>query len=154
MKYYVGCRGWRDESWSEGFYPPTLDPKDYLAYYSKVFDLVELDFGSRGGGNSNDNNNKLYDRLLFKRWATNTPHNFRFTVKLPRYIIEDMYKVGDFLEELAPIEEKILAVIIQSPSPSKLTLGNGGREWLDNILGTCTYHGYSCLLYTSDAADD
>lgn len=146
MKYYVGCRGWRDESWSEGFYPPTLDPKDYLAYYSKVFDLVELDFGSRGGGNSNDNNNKLYDRLLFKRWATNTPHNFRFTVKLPRYIIEDMYKVGDFLEELAPIEEKILAVIIQSPPPSKLTLGNGGREWLDNILGTCTYHGYSAAL--------
>ncbi len=113
--------------WSEGFYPPTSDPKDYLAYYSKVFDLVELDLVSRGGGNSNDNNNKLYDKLLFKRWATNTPHNFRFTVKLPRYIIEDTYKVGDFLEELAPLEEKILAVIVESPPPSKLTLGNGGR---------------------------
>jgi uncharacterized protein YecE (DUF72 family) len=50
-----------------------------------------------------------------KKWATSTPHNFRFTVKLPRHIIEDAYKVGDFLEELAPL----------------LTLGHGGREWLD-----------------------
>ena len=81
--------------------------------------------------------------MPFKRWATNTPHYFRFTVKLPRYIIEDTYKVSDFLEELSPLEEKILAVIIESPPPNKLTLGNGGREWLDDILGTCTYHGYS-----------
>jgi DNA polymerase IV (archaeal DinB-like DNA polymerase) len=147
LKYYVGCRGWRDERWSGAFYPPTLDPKDYLAYYSKVFDLVELDLSGRGGGGSSyNNNNKLYDRLLFKKWATSTPHNFRFTVKLPRHIIEDTYKVGDFLEELAPLEEKVLAVIIESPPPAKLTLGNGGREWLDDILGTCTYHGYSVAL--------
>jgi DNA polymerase IV (archaeal DinB-like DNA polymerase) len=147
LKYYVGCRGWRKEKWSGEFYPPTLDPKDYLAYYSKIFDLVELDLGGRGGGgNSYNNNNKLYDRLLFKRWATSTPHNFRFTVKLPSHIIEDTYKVGDFLEELAPLEEKVLAVIVESPPPAKLTLGNGGREWLDDILGTCTYHGYSAAL--------
>jgi DNA polymerase IV (DinB-like DNA polymerase) len=37
-------------------------------------------------------------------------------------------------------------VIVESPPPAKLTLGNGGREWLDDILGTCTYHGYSAAL--------
>jgi uncharacterized protein YecE (DUF72 family) len=148
LKYYVGCRGWRDERWSGAFYPPTLDPKDYLAYYSKVFDLVELDLSGRGGGGNsyNNNNNKIYDRLLFKKWATNTPRNFRFTVKLPRHIIEDAYRVGDFLEELAPLDEKVLAVIIESPPQTKLTLGYGGREWLDDILGTCSYHRYSVAL--------
>ena len=145
LKYYVGCRGWRNQKWSGEFYPPTLDPKDYLAYYSKVFELVELDLSGRGG-NSYNSNNKLYDRLLFKKWATNTPHNFRFTVKLPKHVIDDTYKVGDFLEELAPLEEKVLVVIIESPPPTKLTLGNGGREWLDDILRTCTYHGYSVAL--------
>jgi DNA polymerase IV (DinB-like DNA polymerase) len=145
LKYYVGCIGWRNQKWSGEFYPFTLDPKDYLEYYSKVFDLVELDLSGRGGGNSY-NSNKLYDRLLFKKWAKNTPHNFRFTVKLPKYIIEDTYKVGEFLEELAPLEEKVLAVIIESPPPTKLTLGNGGREWLDDILHTCTYHGYTVAL--------
>jgi DNA polymerase IV (DinB-like DNA polymerase) len=88
----------------------------------------------------NNNNNKLHDDKLL----TNTPHNFRFTIKLPKHIIEeDTYKVGDYLEELAPLEQKVLAVVIESPSPSKVILGNGGREWLDDILRTCTYHGYS-----------
>jgi hypothetical protein len=73
LKYYVGCRGWGNEKWSGEFYPPALDPKDYLAYYSKVFDLMELDLSGRGGGgNSYNKNNKLYDRLLFKKWAANT----------------------------------------------------------------------------------
>ena len=54
------------------------------------------------------NNNKLHDdRLLFKKWATNTPHDFRFTIKLSKQIIEDTYKV---MEEVAPLEEKMQEV--------------------------------------------
>jgi DNA polymerase IV (DinB-like DNA polymerase) len=136
LKYYIGCKGWRNQKWS--LFPPNLDPKDHLTYYSKVFDLVEVDLSNRTASY------KTYDdRLLFKKWTTNTPHNFRFTIKLPRHIIEDTQKVGDFLEELAPLEQKVLAVIIESPAPIKLTLANGGREWLDDIARTCTYQGYS-----------
>ncbi len=141
MKYYIGCKWWRNRKWlGEAFFPPNLDRKDYLTYYSKVFDLVELDLS-----NSTDSyNNKLHDdRLLFKKWVTDSPDNFRFTIKLPRYIIEDAYKVDDFLEKLAPLKQKVLAVIIESPPPIKLTLANGGREWLDDILRTCTYHNKS-----------
>ena len=119
---------------------------DYLAYYSKVFDLVELDLGSRGGGNTYDNNNKLYDRLSFQKMGNKYPSLFSLYRETAQVHLEDTYKVSDFLEELAPLEEKILAVIIESPPPNKLTLGNGGREWLDDILGTCTYHGYSATL--------
>jgi DNA polymerase IV (archaeal DinB-like DNA polymerase) len=93
---------------------------------------------------SDSYSNKLHDdRLLFEKWVTDTPHNLRFTIKLPRYIIEDAYKVDDFLEELAPLKQKVLAVIIESPPPIKLTLANGGREWLDDVVRTCTYHDYS-----------
>jgi DNA polymerase IV (archaeal DinB-like DNA polymerase) len=140
LKYYIGCTGWRNQKWSGELFPPNLNPKDYLTYYSKVFDLVEVDLSNRKASN----HNKLHDdRLLFKKWATNTPHNFRFTIKLPRHIIEDMNKVDDFLEQLVPLREKMLAVIIESPAPIKLTLANGGREWLDDIARTCTYHRYS-----------
>ena len=140
MKYYIGCKGWRNQKWSGELFPPNLDPKEYLTYYSNVFDLVEVDLSNR----TDSPNNKFHDdRLLFKKWATDTPHNFRFTIKLPKHIIEDTYKVADFLEELAPLEEKVLAVIIESPPPIKLTLANGGREWLDDIARTCTYHDYS-----------
>lgn len=146
MKYYIGGKWWRNRKWSgEAFFPPNLDPKDYLTYYSKVFDLVELDLSN--SADVYNNNNKLHDdKLLFKKWVIDTPHNFRFTIKLPRYIIEDIYKVNDFLEELTSLKEKVLAVIIEPPLPVKLTLANGGREWLDDIARTCTYHGYSIVF--------
>ena len=90
-----------------------MDREDYLTFYSKVFDVVEIDLSN--STDSDSYSNKLHnDRLLFKKWVTDTPHNFRFTIKLPRYIIEDAYKVGDFLKELAPLKQKVLAVIIES----------------------------------------
>ena len=42
LKYYVGCSGWAYSSWTE-FYPSTLNLDDYLAYYSRVFNFVEID---------------------------------------------------------------------------------------------------------------
>jgi DNA polymerase IV (archaeal DinB-like DNA polymerase) len=147
LKYYIGCEGWGNQKWSGELFPPNLDPKDYLTYYSKVFDLVEVDLSNRTASSMTYD-----DRLLFKKWVTDTPHNFRFTIKLPAHVIEDTYKVGDFLEELAPLEEKVLAVIIQSPAPIKLTLGNGGREWLDDIARTCSYHGYSVVFEFSHSS--
>jgi uncharacterized protein YecE (DUF72 family) len=99
LKYYIGCKGLGNQKWSGEPFPRNLDPKDYLTYYSKVFDLVEVDLGNRTAPS------KTYDDILFKKWVTDTPHNFRFTIKLPMHVIEDTYKVGDFLEELAPLEE-------------------------------------------------
>jgi len=140
LKFYIGCKGWRNQRWSGEFFPQNLDPTDYLGYYSKVFDFVEIDL-SNSTASSND---RFYDDdgMLFRKWATNTPHDFRFTIKPPEHIIEDTYKVDDFLEELTPLEGKVLAIIIQPPSPIKLTLANG-REWLDDVVRTCAYHDYS-----------
>jgi DNA polymerase IV (archaeal DinB-like DNA polymerase) len=135
LKYYVGCKGWKNQS--REFYPPSLDPKSYLAYYSKVFDFVEIDF-----------NRKIFaltDKLLFKKWSEDTHDNFRFSIKLHGHIVQDIYRIGDFLEGLAPLKEKVLAVVIQPPPPTELTLRNG-REWLDDVLRTCTYHGYSAAF--------
>jgi hypothetical protein len=57
---------------------------------------------------------KLPNKLLFKKWAKSTPDNLRFAIKLPTQIVQDTIKIGDFLEELAPLEEKILAIVIES----------------------------------------
>ena len=95
--YYIGCEGWRNQTWvkEEGFYPANLDPKDYLAYYAKVFDFVEVNLGSNNnnnpvttttaaisGGSSRYYSNKI-NKPTFKKWAENTPSNFRFAIKLP-----------------------------------------------------------------------
>jgi DNA polymerase IV (DinB-like DNA polymerase) len=190
LKYYVGCSGWTYSSWTE-FYPRTLNLDDYLAYYSRVFNFVEIDLdkfdqqqskihkpqrqqqqqGKRtdGHGNSMDdlknssNNNSSYnnqensadnvinydsppvvlpDRKIIKKWSEVTPSDFRFSLKLPIAITNKIDMVGNFLEELAPLEEKILSLRIHQ---SILTLKEG-RQWLEEILGICTYHGYSAAI--------
>ena len=125
------------------FYPITLHSNDYLSYYSKVFDFVEIDLNRRTCSLYKNQDiattTKLPNKLLFKKWAENTPDNFRFAIKLPWQIVQDITRVGDFLEELSTLEKKILAVVIESFT----TLGNNGREWLGDILHSCTYHGFS-----------
>ena len=140
MEHYVGCAGWRRLGVDKGetpFYPSALDTGDYLSYYSKVFDFVEVDLSSHSS--------PALNKSTFKRWAASTTSNFRFAVKLPRRVVEDagIHLLGDFLEDLAPLEVKILAVVVQQPT--NLTLKDG-REWLDEILRICTYHGYSVAL--------
>ena len=190
LKYYVGCSGWTYSSWTE-FYPRTLNLDDYLAYYSRVFDFVEIDLDKldqqqskihksqrlqrqqekrpdRHGNsvhdlrNSSDNNSNydnhindatnvinyhsspviLPDRKLIKKWSDVTPGDFRFSLKLPIALTNQIDRVGSFLEELAPLEEKILSIRIHQ---SNLTLKDG-RQWLEELLGICTYHGYSAAV--------
>jgi DNA polymerase IV (archaeal DinB-like DNA polymerase) len=128
--------------WSIEFYPITLHSTDYLSYYSKVFDFVEVDLNRKTSVHKNMDiatPTKLPNKLLFKKWAKSTPDDFRFAIKLPNQIVQDTLKMGNFLEELAPLEEKILAIVIESFT----NLGNNGREWLDDTLHSCTYHGFS-----------
>ena len=190
MKYYVGCSGWAYSSWTE-FYPRTLNLDDYLAYYSRVFNFVEIDLDkfdqqqskihkpqrqqqqqekrTDGHGNSmedlknSSNNNSSYnnqensadnvinydsapvvlpDREIIKKWSEVTPSDFRFSLKLPIALTNKIDRVGNFLEELAPLEEKILSIRIHQ---SILTLKEG-RQWLEELLGICTYHGYSAAV--------
>src|SRR5918994_1064033 len=166
------------------FYPRTLNSKDYLAYYSKVFDFVEIDLGKyqqqqknqmREQGNkisAGQNNNSLnlkndynnysnnqykddYNNItnsssssglptkkIVEKWAEETPSNFRFALKLPITITNKIDKIGNFLETLAPLEEKILALRIRQ---TKLMLKDG-RQWLEELLNICSYHGYSVAL--------
>jgi DNA polymerase IV (DinB-like DNA polymerase) len=190
LKYYVGCSGWTYSSWTE-FYPRTLNLDDYLAYYSRVFNFVEIDldnldqhqskilksqrqqqqqekrpdrhgYGMYDQKINNDNNSRydnhkndainvinyhsstviLPDRKLIKKWSDVTPSDFRFSVKLPIALTNQIDRLGSFLQELAPLEEKILSIRIHQ---SNLTLKDG-RQWLEELLSICTYHGYSAAV--------
>jgi len=139
LKYHVGCSDWRYSSWTD-FYPNTLDSKNYLAYYSKVFDFVEIDLSQHRSNSGNYPT--LPTTKMIKKWSNETSNNFRFSLKLSTSLTNDIYKIGHFLEELAPVEEKILGIAIQQ---TKLALKDG-REWLEEILDVCTHHSYSVAL--------
>ena len=100
-----------------------LSAKDYIAYYSKIFDFVEIELGRPQQGQKNtgrvedkttniDENNKnnvnkrenyfsvLPTKNTFKKWSEHTPHSFRFTLKLPPILTNNTPMIGGFLEDL------------------------------------------------------
>ncbi|HET7147114.1 MAG TPA: DNA polymerase IV [Candidatus Nitrosopolaris sp.] len=135
MKYYVGCSGWgQNQTWAKDFYPDTLTTEGYVTYYSRIFDFVEVDL------------NNMVSRPTFIKWANQTPDNFRFTLRIPQAIIQstDTESLGHFLEhDLDPLEDKVLALVVQPSSTVKL---NDGREWLDEVLRICAYYGYQVVM--------
>jgi DNA polymerase IV (DinB-like DNA polymerase) len=126
-KHFVGCAGWRFGN----FYPQALAPKEYLSHYSRVFDIVEVGVPA------------TYEHS-FWRWAHETPEGFRFVIRIPEQAsAAEGGALGNLLEAFRPIEEKTLAVVIRTPQGLALSDGQG---WLERVLATCTYHGYSAIL--------
>lgn len=76
MKFHVGTSGWSYAGWRGRFYPESLPPTDWLAYYAQHFSTVEI--------------NMTFYRFprpeTLGRWAENTPANFSFSLKANRRI--------------------------------------------------------------------
>ena len=111
MEYRVGCSGWSYDAWLKHFYPATLESKHWLEYYSQIFDFVEIDSSFY----------RIPNEFLVSRWAKATPDNFRFTAKFPRKITHDK-RLGDveqdvyyFYKAMAPLEKRLLCLILQLP---------------------------------------
>ena len=72
----VGTSGWHYEHWREIFYPPGLKAGEWLSFYARRFDTVEI-------------NNSFYhlpSRDTFSSWADMVAPGFTFAVKASRYI--------------------------------------------------------------------
>jgi uncharacterized protein YecE (DUF72 family) len=72
----VGCSGWVYNHWRNIFYPKEVPQKEWLEFYTREFDTVEI-------------NNSFY-RLpkpeTFAAWRQRTPNGFCFAVKASRFI--------------------------------------------------------------------
>jgi DNA polymerase IV (archaeal DinB-like DNA polymerase) len=145
LKYYVGCSVWDYPSRTD-FSHRTFDESDYLVNYSKVFDFVELDLGTTEQKVRTATRNNYFSSLptgnTIEKWSQQTPKNFRFVLKLPVTLTNYTERLREFLEVLAPLKPKILALLVHQAS---LTVKNG-RQWLEGLLNVCTYHGYSIAL--------
>ncbi|MFL5921244.1 MAG: DUF72 domain-containing protein, partial [Gaiellaceae bacterium] len=73
---YVGTSGFSYPSWRGGFYPERSRPAEFLERYSERFPSVEL----------NTTFYQLPSEDQMRRWAEQTPPEFRFAVKTNRRI--------------------------------------------------------------------
>ena len=100
------------------------------------------------------NSQFLPSSAAIQKWSEETSDDFRFTLKIPQYAVEKRYagnmqSTGGFLELFRPIKGKTLCVVV-SP-PRKMSLMNGGREWIENTLNECAYHGYPVVFEFSQS---
>jgi uncharacterized protein YecE (DUF72 family) len=72
----IGCSGWQYASWRGTFYPEGLAQQRWLAYYTSVFDTVEV----------NNTFYRLPDARVFTKWLDATPGGFLFAVKASRFL--------------------------------------------------------------------
>jgi uncharacterized protein YecE (DUF72 family) len=107
----IGTSGYVYPHWKGRFYPRELPQREWLAYYARHFDTVEL-------------NNPFYrqpERATFEKWRAAVPDDFRFAVKLNRFITHiKRLKVGaDSVERsygtMAGLGPKLAVVLAQLP---------------------------------------
>ena len=72
----IGISGWRYPPWRGLFYPPDLPQRQELEYASACFPVIEL----------NGPFYSLQKPESYTRWYEQTPDDFIFTIKAPRFI--------------------------------------------------------------------
>src|SRR4051812_16665464 len=110
-RYWLGTMGFSYADWAGVFYPPGMKPGDYLAWYARQFDTVELDTTFHA--------TPPVERV--RRWAEVTPDEFKFCVKTPKDVTHEgalgrrLGPMLGFLDVMRAFGPKLAVVLIQLP---------------------------------------
>lgn len=108
----IGISGWRYKPWRGVFYPPDLPQQRELEYAASRFPVVEI----------NGSFYSLQYPKSYAQWYEQTPQDFVFTVKAPRYIthIRRLKEIEEplanfFASGLFNLREKLGPILWQFP---------------------------------------
>ena len=110
-RWRVGTSGDQYDHWRGKLYPPGLAKRAWLAHYARCFDSVEIDSTFYA----------LPQEQTSARWAAEVGPDFRFALKLSRYIthlkrlrdpVEPLRRFLELARELGP---KLGPVLVQLP---------------------------------------
>ncbi len=114
-KYYIGCSGWHYDHWRGLYYPTEMHKTEWLSFYAKQFNTVEL----------NSSFYHLPSERALNRWKETTPANFIFSIKVSRFIthIKKLRKselaLNNFLSRISFINGKLGPLLYQLPPSIK-----------------------------------
>jgi uncharacterized protein YecE (DUF72 family) len=111
--YYLGTMGFSYRDWSGAFYPRDYAPRQYLGYYSRIFNAIEIDATFYGAPKP----------PVVARWAAVTPEEFKICVKMPRTVTHELGLLGvgaedltrEFLEVISGLGDKLGVILLQFP---------------------------------------
>ena len=125
MTVYIGTSGFTYHHWIKEFYPDEIKHRNWLEYYAKHFDTVEI----------NSSFYHLTDEKTFQSWYERTPPNFVFTIKGSRYITHTkrllvaQESVDLFMQRASKLKSKLKVVLWQLPPSFR-----SDSKRLDNFL--------------------
>ncbi|APA87725.1 DUF72 domain-containing protein [Paraburkholderia sprentiae WSM5005] len=105
---HIGCAGWALSAKVAARFPAQ---GSHLERYAQVFPTVEI----------NSSFYRSHQPKTYARWAASVPDAFRFSVKVPRRISHELRlrdadaAVSEFVQELAPLGEKLGCLLLQLP---------------------------------------
>lgn len=114
MKTYIGCSGYHYDDWNKKFYPEDIPKDQWLEYYAKHFNTVEI----------NNTFYKMPTEKVLKEWKNRTSENFKFTVKANRYfthlkklkIDKDFRnRLQSFIDIVSQLEDQLGCILWQLP---------------------------------------
>ncbi|WP_448587925.1 DUF72 domain-containing protein [Thermocrinis sp.] len=110
MKVYVGCSGFYYKDWVGVFYPPSLKRQEWIKYYEKFFNVLEL----------NSSFYRFPDRRSVKSLLERT-NRLRFSLKAHQVFTHrrtfSQEDVKRFIYSVEPIlkEDRFIAILFQFP---------------------------------------
>jgi len=110
-KLHLGTIGWSYNFWKGTFYPAKTSSKDFLAYYSRQFNTVEVDATFY----------RNPTEQTVQNWHDVTPADFTFSLKFPQLITHILMlrncqpQTDAFLHSIAALKEKLGPLLLQFP---------------------------------------
>lgn len=110
-KWYYGTSGFFYWQWKRVFYPTELSPSQWLSFYAKHFNAIEI----------NSSFYRVPSKSNLKKWSQQTPKHFVFIFKLPKSITHlQQWKDWDsFLSVIEVLQEKCPCFLAQFPPSMK-----------------------------------
>src|SRR5438876_8646373 len=117
---FIGTSGCNYKHWwNNEFYPKDLKASDWLKYFVRHFDTVEL----------NNSFYRLPSEVAFQNWRIQVPPHFVFSVKASRFLTH-IKRLKDpeeplrlFFSRAKHLEDRLGPVLFQLPPRFKLDLG-------------------------------
>jgi uncharacterized protein YecE (DUF72 family) len=166
-RLFLGTSGWNYKHWSDGvFYSQGLKPAEWLDFYARTFDAVEV----------NNTFYRLPEKSVFENWRRTTPADFIFTIKASRYfthlkrLLDAETHVALFLNRAVGLGDKLGCILFQLPPQFhyeqerlqdllnfidwqqiipgvRCALEVRDKRWLnDDCFGRLTAHNWSLVL--------
>ena len=111
FQYQIGTSGWHYDHWRGIFYPAQLTRAEWLSFYTRRFNTVEL----------NNSFYRLPSDSAFASWYHSSPPDFTFAVKVSRFIthIRRLKNTGEavenFVNRAKNLKEKLGPLLYQLP---------------------------------------